>query len=49
MCTEKGQGEYNTADTGTKAVTAPVLRKLLKTLKMEWRDARHPLALNAAL
>ena len=32
----------------TKAVTAPVLRKHLKTLKMEWRDGRHPPALSAA-
>ena len=38
---EKRKGEDNTADIGTKAVTAPVLRKRLKTLKMERRDGRH--------
>ena len=46
---EKRKGEDNAADIGTKAVTAPVLRKHLKTLKMEWRDGRHPLTLSAAL
>ena len=35
---EKRNGEHNTADIGTKAVSAPVLMKQLKTLKMEWRD-----------
>ena len=35
---EKRKGEDNTADIGSKAVTAPVLRKHLKTLEMEWRD-----------
>ena len=47
--TEKRKGEHNTADIGTKAVSAPVLMKLLKTLKMEWRDGRHPLALDEAI
>ena len=47
--TEKRKGEHNTADIGTKAVSAPVHMKHLKTLKMEWRDCRHPLALNAAI
>ena len=47
--TEKRKGEHNTADIGTKAVRAPVLMKHLKTLKMEWRDGRHPLALSAAI
>ena len=41
MRTEKRKGEHNTADTGTMAVTAPVLRKHLKTLKMEWRDGQR--------
>ena len=45
---EKRTGEDNTADIDTKAVTAPVLRKHLKTLKMEWRDGRHPLTLSTA-
>ena len=40
---EKRKGEDNTADIGTKAVTAPVLLKHLKTLRMEWRVGRHPL------
>ena len=31
-------GEHNTADIGTKAVTAPMLKKHLKTLKMKWRS-----------
>ena len=31
MCTEKRKGEHNTADIGTKPVTAPALRKHLKT------------------
>ena len=35
-------GEHNTADIGTKAVSAPVLMKHLKTLKMEWRGGQHP-------
>ena len=47
--TEKREGEHNTADIGTKAVSAPVLMKHLKTLRMEWRDGRHPSALNAAI
>ena len=47
--TEKRKAEHNTADIGTKAVTAAVLRKHLTTLKMEWRDGRRPLALSAAL
>ena len=47
--TEKRKGEQNTADIGTKAVTTAVLRKHLKTLKMEWRDGRHPLAWSVAL
>ena len=34
--TEKRKGEHNTADIGTKAVSAKVLRRHLKTLKMEW-------------
>ena len=46
---EKRKGEDSTADVGTKAVTAPVPRKHLKTLKKEWRDGRHPLALSVAL
>ena len=46
---EKCKGEHNTADIGTKAVSAPVLMKHLKTLKMEWRDGRHPSALDAAI
>ena len=37
---EKRKGADNTADIGTKAVTAPMLRKHLNTLKMEWRDGR---------
>ena len=45
---EKRMGEDNTADTGTMVAIAPVLRKHLKTLKMEWRDGRHPLTLSAA-
>ena len=36
------RGEHNTADSGTKTVTAPVPRKQLKTLKVEWRDGRPP-------
>ena len=44
MRTEKRRGEHNTADIGTKAVSAPVLMKHLKTLKMVWRDGPHPLA-----
>ena len=47
--TEKRKGEHNTADIGTKAVRAPVLMKDLKTLKMEWRDGRHPSALSPAI
>ena len=47
--TEKRKGEHNTTDIGTKAVSAPVLKKHLKTLKMEWRDGRHLLALDAAI
>ena len=35
---EKRKGEHNTADIGTKAMSAPVLMKHMKTLKMEWRD-----------
>ena len=46
---EKRKGLHNTADIGTKAVTAPVRRKHLKALKMEWRDGRSPAALSAAL
>ena len=46
---EKRKGEHNTADIGTKAVSAPVLMKHWKTLKMEWRDGRHPSALDAAI
>ena len=46
---EKRKGEHNTADIGTKAVSAPVLMKHSKNLKMEWRDERHPLALSAAI
>ena len=46
---EKRKGEHNTADIGTKAVSAPVVMKHLKTLKMEWRNGRHPLALSAAI
>ena len=42
---EKRKGEQNTADIGTKAVSAPVLMKHLKTLKMEWLDGRHHSAL----
>ena len=34
---------------GTKAVSAPVLMKQKKTLKMEWRDVRHRSALDAAI
>ena len=45
---EKLKGEHNTADICTKTVSAPVLMKHLKTLKMEWRDGRHPSALNGA-
>ena len=33
ICTEKRKGEQNTADIGTKAVSAPVLRKHWKSLK----------------
>ena len=33
--TEQRKGEHNTADIGTKAVTAEVLRRHLKTLKRE--------------
>ena len=47
--TEKRKGEHNTADTGTKAVNAEVLRRHLKTLKMVCREGRHPLALRAVL
>ena len=47
--TEKRKGEHNTADIGTKAVSAEVLRRHLKTLKMGWRDGRHPSALRAVL
>ena len=46
---EKRKGEHNTADIGTKAVSAPVPTKHLKTLKMEWRDGPHPSALDAAI
>ena len=46
---EKRKSEHNTADIGTKAVSAPVLRKHLKTLKMEWRDGRHLEAFSAAI
>ena len=46
---EKWEGEDNTADIGTKAVTAPVLRKHLKTLKMEWGDGRHPLTFECCI
>ena len=46
---EKRKGEHNTADTGTKAVSAPLLMKHLKTLKMEWHDGRHLSALDAAI
>ena len=35
MRTEIRKGERNTADVGNKAVTGPVLRKHLKTIKME--------------
>ena len=35
MRTEIRKRERNTADVGTKAVTGPVLRKHLKTIKME--------------
>ena len=49
MRTEKRKGKHNTADISTQAATATVLRKQLKTLKMKWRDGRHPLALSAAL
>ena len=41
--------KHNTADIGTKAVSASVLMKHLKMLKMEWRDGQNPLALNAAI
>ena len=47
--TEKRKGEHNTTDTGTEAVSAEVLRRHLKTLKMEWRDGRRPSALRAVL
>ena len=47
--TEKRKGEHKTADMGTKAVSAEVLRRHLKTRKMEWRDGRPPLALRAVL
>ena len=43
------RGEHNTADIGTTAVSAPVPRKHSKTLKMDWRDGRHPSALSAAI
>ena len=46
---EKRKGEHNTADIDTKAVSAPVLMKHLKTLKMKWRDGQHPSALDAAI
>ena len=46
--TEKRKGEHSVADNGTQAVTAEV-RRHLKTLKMEWREGRHPLAFIAAL
>ena len=49
ICTEKRKGEHNATDTGTKAVTAAVLRQHLKTLKTDWRDGRHALALTSAL
>ena len=45
MRTEKRKGEDNTADIGTKAVTAPVLRKRVKPLKTEWRDGRDLLVM----
>ena len=38
--TEKRKGEHNTAGMGT-TVSAEVLRRHLKTRKMEWRDGRH--------
>ena len=41
--TEKRKGEHKTADIGTKLVTAAVLRKQVKTLKMGWRDGRPPI------
>ena len=41
--------KLDTADIGTKAVSAEVLRKHVKTLKMKWREGRHPLALRAVL
>ena len=47
--TEKRKGQHNTTDTRTKAVSAEVLRRHLKTLKMEWCDGRHPSALRAVL
>ena len=47
--TEKRKGKHNTADIGTKVVSAEVLRRLLKTLKMEWCEGRHPPALRAEL
>ena len=47
--TEKRKGEHNTTDTGTEAVSAEVLRRHLKTLKMEWRDGQRPSALRAVL
>ena len=47
--TEKREGEHNTADIGTKAVSAQILMKHLDSLKMECRDGRHPSALDAAI
>ena len=43
------RGEHNTADIGMKAVSAPLLMKHLKTLKMEWRDGQHTSALDATI
>ena len=47
--TEKRRGEDNTSDICTKAVSSQTLSKHLKTVKMEWRSGRHPLALSAAV
>ena len=42
--TEKRKGEHNTAGIWTEAVNAEVLRRHVKTLKVEWREGRHPCA-----
>ena len=46
---ENRNGEHNTADIGTKAVSAAGLMKHFKTLKIESRDGQHLSALDAAI